>query len=126
MEGFLMVVAARGAPSRIDEARPYYLPNKDDETEGGRAQWRCPGFAAARRRGAGRAEARRGMKRFDAVARGRRDARMCGVQAGGSIRPRKGAMNGGDGATRVPPGIRRFVEFYQAFGGHYLIFERLH
>ncbi|KGC02330.1 hypothetical protein DM44_4134 [Burkholderia cepacia] len=34
-------------------------------------------------------------------------------------------MDGGDGATRFPPEIRQFVEFYQAFGGHYLIFERL-
>ncbi|MCA8019790.1 hypothetical protein [Burkholderia metallica] len=33
MEGFLMRVAARDAPSRIDEARPYYPPNEDDETE---------------------------------------------------------------------------------------------
>ncbi|NTY37288.1 hypothetical protein FCJ57_13135 [Burkholderia diffusa] len=34
MEGFLMRVAARDAPSRGDEARPYYPPNEDDETEG--------------------------------------------------------------------------------------------
>ncbi|QDS28466.1 hypothetical protein FPQ37_20350 [Burkholderia contaminans] len=34
MEGFLMRVTARDAPSRIDEARPYYPPNEDDETEG--------------------------------------------------------------------------------------------
>ncbi|MCW3706498.1 hypothetical protein [Burkholderia cenocepacia] len=33
MEGFLMRVAARDAPSRVDEARPYYPPNEDDETE---------------------------------------------------------------------------------------------
>jgi hypothetical protein len=29
-----MRVAARDAPSRVDEARPYYPPNEDDETEG--------------------------------------------------------------------------------------------
>ncbi|WP_265343091.1 MULTISPECIES: hypothetical protein [Burkholderia] len=39
MEGFLMRVAARDAPSRVDEARPYYPPNEDDETWGGSTQW---------------------------------------------------------------------------------------
>ncbi|KAB1590851.1 hypothetical protein D7207_03140 [Burkholderia cepacia] len=34
MEGFLMRVATRDAPSRVDEARPYYPPNEGDETEG--------------------------------------------------------------------------------------------
>ncbi|WP_199779032.1 hypothetical protein [Burkholderia sp. BE12] len=36
MKGFLMRVTARDAPSRIDEARPYYPPNENDETEEGR------------------------------------------------------------------------------------------
>ncbi|RQR38139.1 hypothetical protein DIE23_04310 [Burkholderia sp. Bp9143] len=34
MEGFLMRVAARDAPSRVDEARPENPPNEDDETDG--------------------------------------------------------------------------------------------
>ncbi|OXI97279.1 hypothetical protein CFB41_25765 [Burkholderia sp. AU33803] len=43
MEGFLMRAAACDAPSRVDEARPYYPPNEDDETEGGGTQRCCPG-----------------------------------------------------------------------------------
>ncbi|PEH67641.1 hypothetical protein CRM91_06400 [Burkholderia ambifaria] len=34
MDGFPMRVAARDAPSRIDEARPDNPPNEDDDADG--------------------------------------------------------------------------------------------
>ncbi|OXI20374.1 hypothetical protein CFB52_022830 [Burkholderia sp. AU18528] len=68
-----MRVAARDAPSRVDEARPYYPPNEDDETEGRQRAMALPGSLPRGGEGRGRAEARRGTKRFDAAARGQRD-----------------------------------------------------
>ncbi|KAG8153828.1 hypothetical protein BFF94_010385 [Burkholderia catarinensis] len=51
MEGFLMRVAARDAPSRGDEARPYDPPNENDETE----RWqRATALPGVRRREAAR------------------------------------------------------------------------
>ncbi|RQS79139.1 hypothetical protein DF032_15280 [Burkholderia seminalis] len=68
------------------------------------------------------------MKRFKAAGRGRRGestGRRAGRRPGSDP-----ARVAGDGRrwrrdTRFPPEIRRFVEFYQAFRGHYLIFEPL-
>ncbi|AOI89710.1 hypothetical protein WS58_05635 [Burkholderia pseudomultivorans] len=41
--GFLIRVAARNAPSRVDEARPDNLPNEDGETEGRQRSGALPG-----------------------------------------------------------------------------------
>ncbi|RQS18432.1 hypothetical protein DIE06_14395 [Burkholderia sp. Bp8998] len=54
MEGFLMRVAARDAPSRVDEARAENPPNEDDETDG---RQREAGLPRVRRRKAARGAA---------------------------------------------------------------------
>ncbi|ORT88837.1 hypothetical protein B7G54_01235 [Burkholderia puraquae] len=69
------------------------------------------------------------MKRFDAAGRKRR-GEHARRRAGRRLDSDPGRA-AGDGRrwrrdTRFPPEIRRFVEFYQAFGGRYLIFEPFH
>ncbi|MGN7980914.1 hypothetical protein [Burkholderia sp. 22313] len=96
---------------------------------GGSAKRCCLAFAAMRRRGAraGRSPSLDETVRCDRMPM----AARADVTAGGPIArnpTRKGAGIGRQRRrdTRFPPEIRRFVEFYQAFGGHYLIFEHFH
>ncbi|WP_208455050.1 hypothetical protein [Burkholderia latens] len=120
-----MRVAARDAPSRVDEARPEIPPNEDDlMLMGGSAEQRCLAFAAVRRRRAraGRGGAPRdGTVRCDGAPRGTRwpaATTRPGI-ANGPDRAR--TMNGGGVTRGFPLEIRRFAEFYQAFRGRYLI-----
>ncbi|TXG08037.1 hypothetical protein FU139_23990 [Burkholderia territorii] len=68
-----MRVAARDAPSRVDEARPDDPPNEDDEADARQHGTVLPGV---RRREAARGAggARRWMKRFDVTGCRRRGA----------------------------------------------------
>ncbi|WP_155635394.1 hypothetical protein [Burkholderia cepacia] len=67
------------------------------------------------------------MKRFDAAGRKRRGGYVKRRGPEARFRPVKATdMAAVRRDTRFPPEIRQFVEFYQAFGGHYLIFERFH
>jgi hypothetical protein len=95
---------------------------------GGSAEQCCLRFAAVRPR---RVRAGRGSPR-DETVRGNgvpTEARGHVTTGGRAIpnRPRKRADDGRQRRdTRFPLEIRRFVEFYQAYRGHYLIFERFH
>ncbi|AVR12479.1 hypothetical protein C6T65_18095 [Burkholderia vietnamiensis] len=63
-----MRAAARHAPSRVDEARPGDAPNDDDEAQRMTARNRAAsGLPQRGGEGCGRAEARRWMKRVDAI-----------------------------------------------------------
>jgi hypothetical protein len=66
-ERFPMRAAARHAPSRVDEARPGDAPNDDDEAQRMTARNRAASGLPRGGEGCGRAEARRWMKRVDAI-----------------------------------------------------------